>query len=147
MKMAKEFVYWRKSKMKQIPGNLIFDKDNVVFTKQDFDSYASGYQMGGKTYVKKDEYYAKKFNNFFANLFKKAAKIKEDFAFAKSEISDLNVSEMESPRLDPKKYYRPIPGEFDYIVMVNFSVAGENYELSFQPSAESRKTEIDGLFR
>ena len=144
--MTKEFVYWRKSKMKQIPGNLIIDGDNIVFTHKDMDTYTGGYQMGGRRYMRSDEYASMKFNKFLSNLFKKIAKVKEDFAFSKSDIRNLSVTSMECPQLDPKTY-RPIPGKIDYIAMANFSVNDETYELSFSGTPEDRSAEIEGLLK
>ena len=144
--MIKEYAFWKKSKTKQIPGNLVIDGDSVAFSKDERDIYTSGYEIGGRQYVKKDEYYGKKVDKFVGGLFKKATGEKEDFVLSKSDISGLTVTAAQIPRLDPSKNYQIIKGEFDFTVMLAFSAKGEKYELQFPGSPEDRSKEIESYF-
>jgi hypothetical protein len=134
-------VYWRQSKTKQILGLLIIDGENVVFTKDETD-----YQNGGVRIMRKDKYLQEKTTGFISKLFKKAAGVREDFGFTKSELQELSVTTEKYPTQDPKTY-RAIPGEFNYAAAIKFSADGADYELSVSGQPEGYAAELEALLK
>ncbi len=128
--MLIESVFWKVSDKQQLLGNLIIEGDSVIFANKDTE-----YAPGTVRVMTKTQRNQERVGKLFGKLVKNVANVQEDFSIAKSDITDLSVTNNQVPDYDMKG--KAIPGKFHYSNVIQFNAGGQSYFLSVSsPDAE-----------
>ena len=142
-------VVWQKSKMSMLRGTLLIDNNNMAFTKdKEKPTYTSGYTVGSRTYVKKDEYYSQKFDSFLGGVFKKLFGVKEKFSLSCTDVKVVESSVTPYPKYEYSGMtMKAVDGQFTYNAQVKIVAGDAEYLLSKSYDAEDEAKSFECHFK